>query len=164
MTGQGRFRLTVEGAADVVVDLDAPSADAQSMDGGNDSQVSVYPLPPSAVDRAGDRRRFDVMVDGWHFTVRAEPAARGALRAQASRAAAAHQAHAGVALRAQIPGGVIRLWVADGDQVEEGQPLLAIEAMKMENEIRAPRAGRVDSTLVGEGQLVERGEELLNIL
>ena len=46
-----------------------------------------------------------------------------------------------VVIKAQIPGRVVRLWVADGDTVEAGQRLLAIEAMKMENEVRAPRAG-----------------------
>ena len=48
-------------------------------------------------------------------------------------------------VKAQIPGRVVRLWVEEGDTVEAGQRLLAIEAMKMENEVRAPRAGTVES-------------------
>ena len=42
----------------------------------------------------------------------------------------------------------VRLWVAEGDTVEAGQRLLAIEAMKMENEVRAPHAGTVESIAV----------------
>jgi acetyl-CoA/propionyl-CoA carboxylase biotin carboxyl carrier protein len=53
------------------------------------------------------------------------------------------------------------LWVAQGEQVETGQRLLAIEAMKMENEIRAPHAGTVKEIKVAVGGLVERHDELL---
>jgi biotin carboxyl carrier protein len=85
------------------------------------------------------------------------------LRERAARAAAASQQSARVTLRAQIPGRVVRLWVAQGEMVEQGQRLLAIEAMKMENEIRAPRAGRIEALSVEPGGRVEREDELLSI-
>jgi biotin carboxyl carrier protein len=66
-------------------------------------------------------------------------------------------------VRAQIPGRVVRLWVAEGDTVEAGQRLLAIEAMKMENEVRAPRAGTVESIRVAAGSSVELRDELLTV-
>jgi biotin carboxyl carrier protein len=56
---------------------------------------------------------------------------------------------------------VARLWVAEGDTVETGQRLLAIDAMKMENEVRAPRSGVVASIAIAVGQTVELGDELL---
>jgi biotin carboxyl carrier protein len=62
-----------------------------------------------------------------------------------------------------MPGKVVRLLVAAGDEVEAGQGLLVVEAMKMENEIAAPRAGRVRSVSVQNGQTVESGAELLVI-
>jgi biotin carboxyl carrier protein len=62
-----------------------------------------------------------------------------------------------------MPGKVVRLLVNEGDSVEEGQGLVVVEAMKMENEIGAPKAGRVNSIAVEAGQAVEAGAELLVI-
>ena len=60
-----------------------------------------------------------------------------------------------------MPGKVVRLLVAPGDQVQSGQGLVVVEAMKMENEIGAPRAGRVTEIAVHAGQTVESGARLL---
>jgi len=59
-----------------------------------------------------------------------------------------------------MPGKVVRLLAAEGQQVQAGQGLLVIEAMKMQNEIKAPRAGRVVSLSVGEGATVTAGQAL----
>jgi biotin carboxyl carrier protein len=64
-------------------------------------------------------------------------------------------------INAPMPGKVIRLLVGPGDQVAVGAALLVVEAMKMENEMRAPRAGRVRETAVREGQTVETGALLV---
>ena len=53
--------------------------------------------------------------------------------------------------------------VAAGDAVEAGQRLLSVEAMKMENELRAPRAGTVERIAVAAGQTVELGDTLIVI-
>jgi biotin carboxyl carrier protein len=103
------------------------------------------------------------VVGGWRFEAVVESAARAELKDRAAREAAAHQRKADVTLRAQIPGRVVRLWVKDGEEVEAGQRLLAIEAMKMENEIRAPHAGTVTGIKVEVGKLVERHDELLGL-
>ncbi len=66
-------------------------------------------------------------------------------------------------VRAPIPGLVSRLLVAEGEVVEAGQPLLVLEAMKMENEIRAPRAGTVVEIAVTPGQTVAGREFLAEI-
>ena len=124
---------------------------------------SVRLLPASAGDRSEGRTRLEVVVGGWRFEATVESAARAELRDRATRDAAAHHRVADLTLRAQIPGRVVKLWVADGEQVEAGQRLLAIEAMKMENEIRAPHAGKVARLKVDVGALVERHGELLSI-
>ena len=51
--------------------------------------------------------------------------------------------------------------VAPGEQVEEGQPMLVLEAMKMETQVAAPRAGTVASVAVSEGDAVKVGDTLL---
>jgi biotin carboxyl carrier protein len=60
-----------------------------------------------------------------------------------------------------MPGKLVRLLVEAGQAVEAGQGLLVMEAMKMENELRAPRAGRVREVHVSERQAVETGALLL---
>jgi biotin carboxyl carrier protein len=62
-----------------------------------------------------------------------------------------------------MPGKVVRVLAAAGDAVLARQSVIVVEAMKMENELRAPRAGIVDEVLVREGALVESGTLLLTI-
>jgi biotin carboxyl carrier protein len=62
-----------------------------------------------------------------------------------------------------MPGKVIRVLVAAGDQVKAGGGLIVVEAMKMQNEIRAPKSGTVSRVLVTEGQAVRAQEALIVI-
>jgi biotin carboxyl carrier protein len=61
---------------------------------------------------------------------------------------------------APMPGKVVRLLVKAGDQVEAGQGLFVVEAMKMQNEIRSPKSGTIERVLAKEGQPVNAGEIL----
>ena len=63
-------------------------------------------------------------------------------------------------LLAPMPGTVARIGVAVGERVTAGQPLLWLEAMKMEHQIAAPAAGLVAELLVAAGQQVEVGSVL----
>ncbi len=69
----------------------------------------------------------------------------------------------GGVLKAPMPGLVVRLAVAVGDEVAAGQGLVVLEAMKMENELKAPAAGVVASIRAAVGQAVEKGEVLLEL-
>ena len=69
----------------------------------------------------------------------------------------------GGVVKALMPGRVVRVLVAQGDNVTKGTGLLILEAMKMENEIQAPTAGVVDKLFVEPGQTVEAGAELVHI-
>lgn len=66
-----------------------------------------------------------------------------------------------LAVSAPIPGLVVKVLVAAGDTIEEGQPLVILEAMKMENEIRSMRTGVVKSIEVAPGQRVEQNAVLI---
>lgn len=64
---------------------------------------------------------------------------------------------------APMPGTVLAVAVAPGEQVEAGQAVLTLEAMKMQNTLRAPRAGTVTAILVHVGQQVAFGETLVQL-
>lgn len=144
--------LTVQ-ADDTLIDAYVPAGRGEA----------VRPLPASAEDRSEGRSRLEVVIGGWRFEATVESADRAELKDRAARDAAAHHRAVDLTLRAQIPGRVVRLWIAEGESVEAGQRLMAIEAMKMENEIRAPHAGTVKKVKVELGALVERHDELLDI-
>ena len=151
--------------------LDGTSFDLTPDDGAADRSddavqrrtLEVRPLAGSALDRAAGIRRFETSVDGWVFEVAVESQARAVLRERAGQGGRAGTTSASAVVKAQIPGRVVRLWVADGDTVEAGQRLLAIEAMKMENEVRAPHAGTVEAISVAPDSSVELGDELLTV-
>ncbi|MGD0124646.1 MAG: biotin/lipoyl-containing protein [Terriglobia bacterium] len=65
---------------------------------------------------------------------------------------------------APMPGKIVRVLVTENQEVIQGQGLLVIEAMKMQNEIRAPRAGRVERIYAREGTGVEAGVRLIRIV
>jgi biotin carboxyl carrier protein len=64
-------------------------------------------------------------------------------------------------IAAPMPGRVVKLLVGQGHVVQAGQPVIVVEAMKMENELRSPRSGTVIDVRVVEGQLVEARTVLL---
>lgn len=66
-----------------------------------------------------------------------------------------------LSVKAQMPGKVVKIFVKAGDQVESGQPLVILEAMKMENEIRSTRAGVVEKISVEAGATVTSKQQLL---
>jgi biotin carboxyl carrier protein len=104
----------------------------------------------------------EVVVDGWRVVVEVEPEARASLRERARRASDG-VAGGPVDVRAIIPGRIAAVNVASGDAVTAGQQLLVLEAMKMQNELRAPREGTVDRVAVAVGENVEVGDLLLVI-
>ena len=107
--------------------------------------------------------RREVVVDGWRVEVEIEPAARAALRERARRGREEAGRTGPTDVRAIIPGVVVSVSVAAGDQVSAGQQLLVVEAMKMQNELRAPREGSIERVAVGPGTTIEVGDLLLVI-
>jgi len=104
---------------------------------------------------------------GWVVTIRGRRIAvsarswRERVLAEAESAAMSHSG--AVEVRATLPGLVVAVAVRDGDRVAEGDTLLTIEAMKMQNEVRAPRGGRVAGLIATPGQTVAGGTPLLRI-
>ena len=105
----------------------------------------------------------EVVVEGWRFELEVEDAARAALRERATIDPPAGTTDGHAEVRAIIPGRVVGVMVGQGDVVEPGQPVLVVEAMKMQNELRSPRKGIVERVAVGEGQTIELGDLLIVI-
>ena len=120
-------------------------------------------LPPEDARESGmaievDHRPFTLEYEGRLGGGPARSTAR-ASSAAAGGAPAVSNVPGGVA--AQLSGKVLRIEVQAGDAVESGQLLLVLEAMKMENEINAPKAGTVKEVTVSEGAQVSEGETLV---
>jgi biotin carboxyl carrier protein len=138
--------------------------DPDGLPGGDDRagqerhQVLILEL---ARAHSAAARRLEVVVDGWRFELEVEPEARAALRdkARRDRGAAGHSGPAEV--RAIIPGVIVSVAVTPGETVGAGQQLLVVEAMKMQNELRAPRAGTIGRVAVGTGSTIEVGDLLV---
>lgn len=90
-------------------------------------------------------------------------AAAPAAAAPAAAPAAAAPVAGGTPIPSPLPGTILKIQVAVGDTVTEGQALLLLEAMKMENPINAPKAGTVTQILVSAGQSVQAGDNLVVI-
>ena len=120
-------------------------------------------LPAAGRAGPGLDQTLEIVVDGWRLEVVVEPAARAALRERTRRGRAGPGASPPVEVRAIIPGRVASVAVAPGEAVDAGQALLFVEAMKMQNELRAPRAGTVRRVGVVAGQTVEAGALLVVI-
>ena len=95
----------------------------------------------------------------------AAPAAAPAAAAPAAAPAAAAPAAlaSGTTVEAPLPGNVLSIKVNQGDSVKEGDVLLIIEAMKMENEVAAPCDGSVQQIVASVGQMVSTGDALIVI-
>jgi len=128
----------------MLVQLDGASLPSRSIDAAFASQQT-----------AGD---FDVHLDGKTIPVQIRPA--GSFGRQKKEGPGAH-ATGPQRVTSPMPGKVVRVLVKPGDNVKGRQGLVVVEAMKMENELRAARDGRVRDVAVAEGQSVDAGAVLL---
>jgi biotin carboxyl carrier protein len=151
--GEGTVRITVDGRERIM--------DARRVGGGSWSLIEGGMA--RLIDVDGVLPRLSVQVsheDGEprQAVVEVVPAASG------TTATADPVAMSGpISVRAPIPGKVVKVLVKAGDPVKAGQTLLVLEAMKMENELRAPRAAVVVALHAVEGAAVEAGQELVSL-
>jgi biotin carboxyl carrier protein len=109
---------------------------------------------------------FEVAREGDELVIASrEGVARVALADPLRRAAATVRAHqqGRAEMRAMMPGRVVAVMVKAGDEVKAGAGVLVVEAMKMENEIKAPKTGKVLEVKVAAGQTVEKNDLLVII-
>ncbi|HWH23521.1 MAG TPA: DUF3182 family protein [Candidatus Limnocylindria bacterium] len=139
--------------------LNAPSRVRVEIDGETRAVAPVAAAAPATAWARQQDGRILLDVDGRALIARLVPP-------PTVEAAVRRAGHAGVGsqmIDAPMPGSVIAVHVSEGDAVEQGQPLVVLEAMKMENAVPAPAAGRVERLLVEAGQQVSRGQPLVEL-
>jgi biotin carboxyl carrier protein len=153
-----KYRVTIEGREREVDVTIAPSgAILVSLD-GRPVDAEIRAVPGGVSLRMGGRVH-DVAVGGGGDEVHlAAGAARAIAQVVSERARTERKRTGGAAsvkeLRAPMPGRVVRVLCRAGETVKQGQPLVVIEAMKMENELRAAGDGTVAQVHVSEGASV----------
>ncbi len=162
------LRVTTAGATrlpdDAAIDVEPPPA--APVDTGAARLMARGERQPRAVigadlpATAARLRTIEVVVDGWRFELEVETVRRAEIRERATRGGAAAVGSGPIEISAMIPGRVVSVAVAVGDRVEAGQTILVIEAMKMQNELRAPHAGTIERIAVGAGETITLGQVL----
>ena len=159
------FDATVDGRA-ARVEVRASGGVYTVLVDGKPLTVAVHPTARHFTTLIIDGRSYDAGVlrqGATHAVALSGQAFEVALVAGARGAAAPHRkAASGPAkVTAPMPGKIVRVSAAPGQDVKAGECLVVMEAMKMENEIRSPREGRVKDVVVKEGQAVESGALLI---
>lgn len=121
-----------------------------------DQSFDVYVQPAPANDDDGASRVLEVYVRGQVYRVRLTDERTRELATLASGAHTSGDAN----IRAPMPGLVSNVLVEEGAEVQRGQAVIVLEAMKMENDLATPRTGIVKSLRVAKGQAVNQGDLL----
>ena len=163
-----KLELEIDGASAVFDLVAAPPRCRFRLNGGPEREADVAEVAPNV---------YSVLLDGQSYEARVEQTPDGlAVVVNDTRfpveirdprrwsARSGGRAGDGVQnLLAPMPGKVVRVLARPGDAVAAGQGVLVVEAMKMQNEMKAVRAGRVLSIAVQEGATVKAGEVLARI-
>ena len=119
---------------------------------------------------------LSMLVDNKSYEIKRERSLRGEIhmvigsaryavdvqdpRSLRTRRAAAGSEAGPQKLMAAMPGKIVRIMVKEKDEVKAGQPVIVMEAMKMQNEMKSPKDGRVQKILAAEGSAVNAGDTL----
>lgn len=127
-------------------------------------RASTWSLVPdgggrqSLVDVDGAAPELTVTADNQSVPIKVTSA-----RAKVAGRAAPPPKAGASSVQSPMPGKVVKVLVAPGDEVKSGQGVVVVEAMKMENELKSPKDGKVKAVAVKEGQAVEAGQSLVTL-
>ena len=164
-----KLALTINRGAEERIEILAPGPECRfRFEDGAECAASVEAPEPGVYSVLLDGRSYEarveeiagvlvVFVAGHRFEIEVRDPRRYRRRGAAGGGAGVQT------INAPMPGKVVRVLVSVGDEVETGQGLLVVEAMKMQNEIKAPGAGKVLALAVKEGATVTAGDVLATI-
>lgn len=154
------FRINLDNPETIIVNEEPHEASIESTGG-----PSLYSLivDNSSYEVHVEEREgsYRVLLLGQLYQVRVEE--EGALLLTKARQAREPAEDEQVIIKSPIPGLIFDVTVREGQQVAQGDILVIVEAMKMENELRAPRDGKVHATHVGPGDSVDKGTPLVTL-
>ncbi|MEO8623569.1 MAG: biotin/lipoyl-containing protein [bacterium] len=158
----GHVDVDVDLAGDIVtVDGVANVAHVTDVEGTPVRMVTIGDAVHRVVARKGPTRgRYTLWLDGYRYEVEALDERTRAIR---ELSGAGKEASGPAPLVAPMPGMIVRVAVQVGDSVLPGQGLIVMEAMKMENELRAASAGTVKAVHAKPGTAVDKGALLLEL-
>jgi len=167
-TRKRSFHFIIDGTTHDVT-LTEQSGGSRVRIGGRELEVRAIPVSPHCLSltldgrtvtvyraHAGDRRY--VGVSGRQFVL--QEAGRSAADPSRPRA---QEARADASLCSPMPGQVVKILVGEGDVVDKHQTVAIVEAMKMENELRASCRARVKKVSARAGDLVDAGEVIVEL-
>lgn len=108
-----------------------------------------------------DSDSFKILVDGYYFEIKV----RTALQEKACKlleSSSTYKIHH-TDIKAPMPGLILKIKKNVGDKVEQGESVIILEAMKMENDLKSPSSGIIEKVFVSEGSAVEKGTALFSV-
>jgi biotin carboxyl carrier protein len=153
------------------IEIEELAADSFSIRFGDNSfEADLRRIGPVSFSVIVNNRSFDFDVarDGEETVVASRSGSTRLTVADAARRTARaagkqREVSGRVEIKSAMPGRVINVLVAAGDDVKKDQGIIVVEAMKMENEVKAPKAGKVIEVKVAAGQAVEKGQLMIVI-
>jgi biotin carboxyl carrier protein len=154
------FEVTLDGPMVRCTDFEG-RAHVAELEGAPVRLVTLGDQIYSVVVRRGARAgQYTIRLAGFRFNAEALDERALSIRRLAGTASKPPGASA---LVAPMPGMIVRVLVQPGDRVQVGQGVIVMEAMKMENELRAPSAGTIETVAVSAGSAVEKGAVLVEL-
>lgn len=153
-TKSGSYIVTVDGVEHVV--------DAHQYEGGTWSLIidnSSYDVELELGSESESDGQYTALVRGSVIELTVQDERRKRLSLQDGNASQ----DGPQMIKSPMPGKVVKILVQEGQEVEENTPVIVIEAMKMENELRAVKSGTVSKIMVSEAEAVEGNAKLLII-
>jgi acetyl/propionyl-CoA carboxylase alpha subunit len=164
-----KLALTINGREEEIEIVAPDPACRFRIDGGDERAADVAVLQNGVFSVLLDGASYDayieetpagalvVVIDGYRFEIEVRDPRRW------SRKSSGRGGDTVQSIVSPMPGKVVRVLVATGDAVEAGQGIVVVEAMKMQNELKAARAGTVLTIAAKEGATVAAGELLATI-
>jgi glutaconyl-CoA/methylmalonyl-CoA decarboxylase subunit gamma len=159
-----RFRRSGDGSEFEVEVLSHDRGSVRARIDGREVDATVQPLPDGSSILATGARRVRVFGTrrGSSILVAAGPLAVELNPVEGRSSRAAHGL-AAPEIAAPMPGKVLKVLVKEGDQIEAGQPLITIEAMKMETTLSAETPAIVKKVLVATGDMIDHGQVMIEL-